>query len=179
MFRTTDEEQIICLYKAGLALTPGEVLAWTKRIKKLTSTRHRNIILRVAHGDIFSNERLFRFGLANDPKCLNCPEPIETIKHRLIECPKAREAWTKLEELKNRAGLSTLTAITLENVLGADENTSKLELALQAELIHKLTSRGKIHSPLLLARTVANIIANAEPLALEVLNTLKRVINEM
>ena len=177
--RTNDEDNIICLYKVGVALTPGEVLTWTKRIKKLTSTRHRNVILRVAHGDIFSNDRLFRFGLIDDPKCLNCPEPVETISHRLIECPKAREAWAKLEEFKDRVGLSSLTNTTLENILGANESTSKLELALQAELIHKLTSRNKIHCPVLLIKSVANVIANSEFLTKERHDTFKRVISEL
>ena len=67
-FRTsmkTLEEQIICLYKSGLTLQPGEVMCWSKKVKKLTSTRHRNSVLRIAHGDVYTNERLFRFGLVH------------------------------------------------------------------------------------------------------------------
>ena len=57
------DEKLICIYKLGMILTPGEVKHWTRSIKKLASSRHKNIILRIAHGDIYSNERLCRFGL--------------------------------------------------------------------------------------------------------------------
>ena len=80
-----------------LILTPGEVISWTKKIKKLTSTRHENILLRAAHGDIFSIARLLKFGLKDNPKCSNCPEPVEANQHRIAECPKAIETWRKLE----------------------------------------------------------------------------------
>ena len=85
-------DSIICLYKQGLVLDPGEVVSWTGSLRKLTSNRHRNIILRIAHGDVYSNERLYRFGLINDPKCNNCNEVAESINHRIIDCPKAVQA---------------------------------------------------------------------------------------
>ena len=78
-----EEAMIICLYKTGAILDPGEVLNWTNKTRRLTSTRHKNILLRVAHGDVFSNERLFRFGLRATPNCSNCHELIETKLHRI------------------------------------------------------------------------------------------------
>ena len=80
--QTSDEDKVICLYKLGLVLDPGEVLAWTSKIRKLTGTRHKNILLRVVHGDIFSNSRLHRFGLRDSSNCSNCPELMETIEHK-------------------------------------------------------------------------------------------------
>ena len=165
--RETIEDQMICIYKVGLILDPGEVISWTRRMKKLTSTRHRNLLLRVAHGDIFSNERLHRFGLTDEPKCLNCPEPVESILHRIIECPLARQAWEELERFKPRAGLTPLTDLSLENLLGAKDHISKIELALQAELLHKLTSINKISCPIRLAKAVVKFIGNAERLTPE------------
>ena len=135
------EDSIICVYKIGLILAPGEVIAWTNRLKKLSSTRHRNIALRIAHGDIFSNSRLFRFGLNNSATCLNCPEPSETIQHRLLECPKAKEAWNKLDVVKTKLQLTPLVDHTLENILGAGIRRSKLELALQLELMLRLSTK--------------------------------------
>ena len=125
-----------------LILAPGEVLAWTSRLKVLSSTRHRNIALRIAHGDIFSNSRLFRFGLKNSPDCLNCHEPNETIVHRLLECPKAWEAWLKLDAIKIKLKLTPLINHTLENIMGAGTRRSKLELALQLELMLRLSTKG-------------------------------------
>ena len=39
-------------------LERGETLRWGEKVRKLSSTRHKNIILRIAHGDIYSNDRL-------------------------------------------------------------------------------------------------------------------------
>ena len=158
------EEQVICIYKIGLILDPGEVLSWTRRVKKLTSTRHRNILLRVVHGDIFCNERLHRFGLINEPVCLNCPEQSESILHRIIECPVANQAWQELEKFKRTVGLLPLTDLSLENLVGAKDHINKYELAFQAELLHKLTSINKVTCPIRLVKAVVKLVGHAERL---------------
>ena len=145
-------------------MTPGELKTWTLRIKKLTSVRHKNILLRAAHGDIFSNSRLFRFGLKDDPKCCNCPEASETVLHRIVECPKALEAWALLEENKRKLGLTTLSDLTIENLMGAKDRVNKIELALQAELILKLTSRGESYCPEQLVRSAIMLVCESESL---------------
>ena len=138
-----EAENLICDYKSGMLLTPGEVRHWSGKLRKLTSTKHKCAILRVAHGDIYTNDRLVRFGLANDSRCLSCDNQNETLVHRLVECPIARESWVKLEEQIEYMGLQTLTSITLENILGAgpDSDPSKLELTLRAELLSRIMSK--------------------------------------
>ena len=42
--------------------------------------------------DIYSQERRFRFGLTDSPKCLICGE-IETVEHQLFVCKNARRLW--------------------------------------------------------------------------------------
>ena len=168
------EESIICTYKIGLILQPGEVLSWTKRMKSLTSTRHKNILLRAAHGDIFSNSRLFKFRLRDSPSCLNCQEPIDTIQHRLLECPKAAVAWSKLDEAKLQLGLTPLTNYTRENILGAGERRSKLELALQAELILRLSTKSESYDAATLVKTVVTFVCNAEHLTEQTKEHFKR-----
>ena len=135
-------ESIICIYKQGLILDPGEVVNWTKSIRRLTSNRHRNIILRIAHGDVYSNERLSRFGLINDPKCNNCNEAVESVNHRIADCPKAVQAWLKLNEARLELGFDALTDFSYETILGVKQKLSKVELALNAELLHRLTTFG-------------------------------------
>ena len=170
--RLNKEESIICIYKQGLILNPGEVLNWTKSIKRLTSTRHKNIILRIAHGDIYSNERLCRFGLLEDPKCNNCHEPIEDINHRIIGCPKALLAWNYLNELKLRTGIKPLTDLSMDNLLGAKDRLSKIELALNAELLHRLCALGgKEYCPKLMVRSAVKLIKCCEPLPPELLES--------
>ena len=162
--REVFEEQLICIYKIGLILDPGEVASWTRRMKKLTSTRHRNLLLSVAHGDIFSNERLYRFGLIDEPRCLNCQEPNESILHRIIECPMAIQAWQELEHFKQVVGLAQLSDLSIENLLGAKDPVNRIELALQAELMHRLSSISKISCPKRLTKAVIKFIGQAEKL---------------
>ena len=171
------EDQMICVYKIGLILTPGELISWTYRASKLTSTRHKNIILRVAHGDIFSNDRLFRFNLIDSPACRNCNELNESIQHRILECQLAANAWTKLNESKSRLGLSPLTDLTLENILGAKDNLNKIEFALNAELIHKLTSRSEHPCPDRLVRSVIKLIYCSEYLSQDLRNAFENELN--
>ena len=171
-------DQIICLYKQGLILTPGEVLSWTKRIRKLTSTKHRAIILRIAHGDIFSSSRLHKFGLVDSPKCNNCSEELETINHRIRDCPSALNAWQKLEEVKSRLGLNMLSDLTTENMLGAKDRLSKLEFALNAELLHKLTSKGSDrYCPEILVKSAIKIIQTCENMQPQMKESLREIIN--
>ena len=160
-------EQRIEIYKLCPTVDPIEVLAWTKRTKSLTSTRHKNILLRIIHGDVFSNSRLFRFGLLNDPKCINCPEPIESIAHRLKDCPKAEESWRLLGEAKLRLNLSPLTDGSIESLLGIKDNLDKLELALNAELLLKLSTRSEVYCPKALVKSVLKFISYAEKLGTE------------
>ena len=105
-----------------------------KTNETMTSTRHKNVLLRAIHGDIFSNGRMFRFGLIPDPKCLNCHDQSESSLHRLIECPKAAEAWELLERAKLRLNLQPLSDMSIENLLGAKDRVNRLELTLNAEL---------------------------------------------
>ena len=169
----TSDETMICVYKSGLLLTPGELMAWTRQIKKLTSTRHKNVLLRVAHGDVYSNERLHRFGLRDDPKCSNCNEPSESRMHRIVECPTARRAWELLEEMKLRLGLKPLTDISLESILGAKDKLSKLELALQAELLLKIISNSEKYTPERLVKSSLQVISYCERLEKQTLEKIK------
>ena len=161
------EEQFICLYKLGSALTPGEVLSWTGRLKKLTSTRHKNIILRVMHGDVFSNSRLLKFGLSQTSNCPNCPSPVESILHKISECPSAGAAWQELERVKGLLGLGNLTDLSIENLIGAKDKVSKIELTIQAELIHRLTSTNIKYCPKELVKRVIKYIGYSERLSPE------------
>ena len=164
----------ICIYKLGPILTPGELISWSNKLKKLTSTRHRNILLRAMHGDIFSNSRLFKFGLRDSPACANCDEQIETIQHRLLTCPKANRAWENLEEVKGLLTMNSLTDLTMENIVGAKDNISVIELALQAELILRLSTKSDGYQPEQLVRATALMIGHSEKLNPEMKEAFKR-----
>ena len=174
--RTNDDPN--CLFKLGPALTPGELFAWTKKLKSLTSTRHKNIILRTMHGDIFSNSRLFKFGLRTNPSCSNCDAQVETKQHRLFECPNARRSWEKLEQIKFRFGLNVLTDLSIENLVGAKDDISKLELALQSELILKLSTKSDGYNPEQVVRAAVLLACNSEKLDDEIKTRFEAFKNE-
>ena len=169
---------MICVYKAGLILSPGEVVSWTRHMCKLTSTRHKNILLRVAHGDVFSNERLNRFRLRDSPGCSNCNEPYESPLHRVVECPNARRSWEILDETKVRIGLSRLTDHSLENILGTKDTLTKLELTLQAELLLRITSTSEGYDPSQLVKASVKLIYHSENLNPDIRERLRREIEQ-
>ena len=163
--RSNEGELMINTFKIGLILTPGELISWTRKIRGLTSTRHKNILLRVAHGDIFSNSRLCKFGLKPSSHCANCPELVESIKHRLLDCPKAQEAWRLLDVAKVTLNMNVLSDTSMENILGAKDDITKLELALQAELALRLSTKGEGYCPRQLVHSVITFIGNVETLS--------------
>ena len=167
------EEQVICLYKSGLTLQPGEVASWTGKIKRLTSSRHRNSVLRIAHGDVYTNDRLHRFGLVDNPACLHCNHPIENLIHRIIECPTAEMAWRHLNQRLSDLGLTPLRNINLENIMGAGDNLSKIELAIVSELALRLAS-GNVNAtcPLTLVRNTLRTVAIGEKMATDLRRTM-------
>ena len=72
-------------FKIGMVLENSEALTWGLRLARVNSTRHKNIILRVAHGEIYTKEKLHRFGLTDSPVCPRCQET-ETLEHKFIQC---------------------------------------------------------------------------------------------
>ena len=176
--RMIETEKIICMYKIGLALTPGEVLSWTSKIRKLTSVRHRSILLRIAHGEVYSNSRLFRFGLITSPGCENCDCDLETIAHKIVECQAAKESWKELNLAKVKLGLQT-GQISLEGIMGTGiANKDKLSLVLNAELLQVIISQGgKRFDPKTLVNRVLRTIAINEPLTHEVREKLASCVN--
>ena len=125
----------ICTYKIGAVLSPSENDSWTLKLKKLTSTRHKNMLLKVAHGDWYSKERLHRFGLIPDPLCEDCHQ-VESIRHKLLECPRKIVYWEYLAGLEG-FDLHNM-ADPIEFTLGMHKHDSMTDFTLHAELVTRL-----------------------------------------
>ena len=76
----------------------------------------------------------------------------------------AIQAWQELEHFKQVVGLTQLSDLSIENLLGAKDPVNRIELALQAELMHRLSSVGKISCPKRLTKAVIKFIGQAEKL---------------
>ena len=130
----------LCSYKIGLNLERSQALSWGLRVSKLTSTRHKNILLRVAHGDIYTKERLVRFGMAQDPLCPRCNE-IETLKHKFIECDYIKRIWDIAFCLSSQASVTNpINEDPIEAALGAYLTSNITILTLNAELLLRINS---------------------------------------
>ena len=98
-FRTNKEP--VRDLKIGVTLDPTQGRNWGHNLAKITSTKHKDVLLRLAHGELYSKERLHRYRLIDSPDCSRCGH-IETLKHKFVECPYARAIWTKALALTDR-----------------------------------------------------------------------------
>ena len=71
----------------------------------------RSIWLRCIYKDIFSNERRYRFNLADSPSCTICGQ-VESISHQLFECNNAQSLWRMYSRLTGGTVNSLLDIIT-------------------------------------------------------------------
>ena len=104
---------------------------------------------------------------------------METIEHRIKDCPKAIEAWNKLNEIKSDIGLNPLSDLSLENLVGAKDRLSKVELALNAELILKLTTRSDNYCASQVVKSTLRIIGLSEPLPMGLKTSIKAAIERL
>ena len=171
-----NERLPICLFKSNIVLTPCESINYFTCVNKLTSVAHKNIILRALHGDIYTNERLFRFGMIDDPQCDRC-EGIDTLQHRLGECPKVHDLFTELCSRTNR--LRTLPhseneEIT-EKIFAIYRATNKATLTIHAEALKVICSKSELLNPVnLVDRLIRNLIKRES--GTEIINDLKTLL---
>jgi hypothetical protein len=125
-------EDPVLLYRSGLALTVDETRTWGYRLSKLRSVRHRNILLRVAHGDIYSNERKFRYKLTDSPNC-DCGA-IETTEHKLMHCERSKDIWGELNINNMEVGNE------IKTIVGAEINETMQGMELKAEALLMINS---------------------------------------
>jgi len=128
-------KETICDFKIGLNLNLATSLTWLNHIRKLTSVKHRNTMLRVAHGEIYSRERLFRFGLADSERCERCGE-IETTRYKLFECETISNLWSELKRVTDSVLTNVDPAMdSLHRNMGAFLSTDLTLITSSAELM--------------------------------------------
>jgi hypothetical protein len=49
---------------------------------------------------LYTNEKLCRLKITDQPYCFECPDVMETINHLIYECPRSQECYRTLEEIK-------------------------------------------------------------------------------
>ena len=140
----------ILIFKTGPILTPGQSLNWCFALNKLTCTRHKDIILRLAHGELYSKDRLARRGLIADSSCPRCYQT-ETLQHKYFDCPYIKEIWSKTLTLTNKLRTNIDPNETLiEKALCCTSNPNSISLTVHAEIVTRIRQLREEEANLLL-----------------------------
>jgi hypothetical protein len=134
--RLSKNHESIVLSKILPDARPEEIHRTLTKVMKLKNTRQKNIFLRIYNNDIYSKEKLYKFGLIDSPECPKCGA-IETKLHLVYKCPQVLAIWNRLEELLNGRHVSSL-----EDVLTKNNNptTLKIKIEILGLLIQKSRS---------------------------------------
>ena len=158
----------ICVHKLGCIMTPSEALNWGEAVRRISSTKHKSILLRTAHGDIYTKEKLNRFGLSPSPFCPRC-EHVETLSHKLYECEYAKRIWEVVTELTSTINprIEPIGAEDWPNkIMGVNGHSDPLVLAIHSETILKILSLKDdtdfLIRPKILARIIIRNIRSLE-----------------
>ena len=128
----------ITSFKIGFNLGVNDSLTWCYQVKKLKSARHQTTMLKIAHGDMYTNDRLLRFGLRDNDSCDRCGNT-DSRAHRVATCPKALALWNEARSLCNQQPLTDTDPDLLKIVLGIKDPLGG-ELVLHAELLQVLNN---------------------------------------
>ena len=151
-------------YKIGLEMTETQSLSWSLKLAKLKSTRHKNILLRVAHGDIYTNEKLFRFGMQPSPLCPRCQE-IDTLQHKFLNCDYIKRIWAEAYKY-TRTIVTTNPANEdpTEAALGAYKDANIATVTLNAEILLRISwlkpNNYLVHPKFIVKSAITTILKN-------------------
>ena len=133
-------KSILTEFKIGMQLSELEARSWSLKISKLTSTRHKNLLLRIAHGEIYTKEKLNRYGLIDSPLCPRC-QSVETLRHKFLECPYAERIWDMALRYTRKLTIDNLGLESLDKViLGSHLNSTRTMLTINSEILQRLMS---------------------------------------
>ena len=125
-------------FKLGIKLTPSESINWGNRLNKLTSTRHKNTLLRALHGEIYTGEKLLRFGLSDTDKCPRCGE-IENLTHKILTCAYVEQIWNRTIPIISKLNTSSEPNLNrIKLITGTSIGSSISSLTLVAEIIQNI-----------------------------------------
>ena len=94
------------------------------------------MLLRLAHGEVYTRDKLYRYNLIENDRCHVCGET-ETLNHKFITCVYAQRIWEIVNNLNGM--IPEANSEPEQVVLGAWLNSDKLSLTVRAEIIQRLS----------------------------------------
>ena len=134
----TFTKSVITEFKIGLTLNRATSESWSYRLSKLTSARHRNALLKCVHGEVYTKEKLHRFGLIDSNQCPRCNQ-IDTLRHKIFECVYTKKIWEEFFKYDDKLTGTNLINEPIENkVFGALRQANIQYMTLAAEIIQRI-----------------------------------------
>ena len=131
--RLVRNNQITPKYETVLGIIPHENINPFLVARQVNFATSQKIFkFRLLHLDIFTKQRMFKFKMTNSDQCDICGE-VETLKHAIWDCRRARVAWGTFDNILTALGLPiTISFNTL--FIGLNPTNGKIET-----MITKLT----------------------------------------
>ena len=102
---------------------------------KCKNIKLRHVYYRLISGDIFSKERMFRFGMADNNTCERC-NGVESSRHLLWECEESRNMWELFNIWSiNNAYESSITEYRDIFCMNDNEHVCKVKVKMVQEMI--------------------------------------------
>ena len=132
------DDSPICEYKLGVTLTPAEAINWGYKLSRLTSTRHKNIILKIAHGEVYTKLKLHKYNLAESNSCPRCDSP-EDLRHKFLDCEYITRIWRCVNSFNNKLTTTDISRIDPANAaIGGFRDSNPTILTINAEILLRI-----------------------------------------
>jgi hypothetical protein len=117
-----------------------EQLAYFSKLSKIVNVANKSKMLRLLQGDVYCNDRLYRFGMTESDRCKRCFEK-ETILHLLNECMYTKAVYDILNINSN----------DVNEILGV--SLGKAALEIRCDIISYIVFRQQTLPPEIFVRT--------------------------
>ena len=130
-------------HKTKLGIEEFDKESIIKFRNKCKNIKLRHVFYRLISGDIFSKERMCRFGMINNNLCERCQET-ETTKHLLWSCVESRNIWELFNTWNVNTNSIANTIIEYQDIYRVDDcaHVCKVKMKIIQAMIQIERPRG-------------------------------------
>jgi hypothetical protein len=120
--------------KFNLEQNPNNNAIFPKLYKEVKDPKLRAIRYRILQGDVFSKDRMKKFGMTDDDKCERCGL-VETKDHQLFECRYAKLMWKEYNLTMRQMDLREVEVHSLEQAIIPSNSSNYLSETLKSVVL--------------------------------------------